>query len=78
MTGQTADNRNICDYDWYEWFMFRDNTTSFPDDKQTLGRYLGPSTDVGFAICYNILKADVQVSCQTTVRSLTLEECADP
>ena len=34
--------------------------------------------DVGFAICYNILKADVQVSCQTTVRYFTLDECADP
>ena len=45
MTGQMVDISNICEYDWYEWVMFPDNTTSFPDDKLTLGRYLGPATD---------------------------------
>ena len=25
---QKADIRNICEYDWYEWVMFCDNTTS--------------------------------------------------
>ena len=78
MTAQMADISNICEYDWYEWVMFRDNTTSFPDDKQTLGRYLGPATDIGYALCHKILKADGQVACETTVRSLTLEEHAEP
>ena len=35
MTGQTAYIRNICEYDWHEWVMFRDKTTSLPDDKRT-------------------------------------------
>ena len=78
MTGQTADISNICDYDWYEWVMFRDNTTSDPYDKQTLDRYIGPATGVGSAMCYKILKADGKISCRNTVRSLTLSECADP
>ena len=34
--------------------------------------------DVGSVMCYNILKADGQVACQTSVQSLALEECADP
>ena len=29
-------------------------------------------------MCYKIIKTDGQVSCQTTVRSLTLEDHADP
>ena len=47
MIGQTADISNICEYDWYEWVMFLDNVTSYPEDKRTLGRYLGPAIDVG-------------------------------
>ena len=78
MTGQTADISNIFEYDWYEWFIFRDNNTSFPDDKLTLGRYLGPATDVGSAMCYKILKAGGQVAFQNTVWYLTLEGRADP
>ena len=42
LTGQTADIINICEYDWYEWVMFRDNRASYTEEKQTLGRYLGP------------------------------------
>ena len=58
MTRQTADISNICEYDLYEWVMFRDNTNSFPDDKRALVRYLGPATDVGSPMCYKILKPD--------------------
>ena len=78
MTGQTAYISNICEYDWYEWVMFLDSVTSYPEDRRTLGRYLGPAIDVGSSLCYNILKADVNISYQTTVRSLTLKELVDP
>ena len=74
MTGQTADISNIYEYDWYEWVMFLDNVTSYPEDRRTLGRYLGPAIDVGSSLCYKILKADGNISCRTTVRSLTLKE----
>ena len=78
MTVHTADISNICEYEWYEWVMFRDNTTSFQYDKQTVGRYLDPATDVGSSMWYKILRTYGQVACQTTVRSLTLEERAEP
>ena len=58
MIGQTADISNICEYYWYEWVTFLDNVTSYPVDRRTLGRYLGPAIDVGSSLCYNILKAD--------------------
>ena len=77
MIEQTVDISNICEYDWYEWVMLRDNTTSYPDDKQTLGRYLGPATDVGSTMCYKILKADGQIACCTTFRYLTFSDRAD-
>ena len=73
MTGQTADISNICEYVWYEWVMCLDKTSSYPDDKRTLGRYLGPAIDVGSAMCYNILKANGNIACRTTVRPLTLK-----
>ena len=78
MTGQTADISNICEYDWYEWVMFLDNVTSYPEDRRTLGRYIGPAIDVGSSLCYKLLKADGNISCQTTVSSLTLKELVDP
>ena len=78
MTRQKADISNICEYDWYEWVMFRDNTTSYPDDNKTLVRYLGPATDVGSAMCYNILRADGKIAYRTTVWSLALYERAEP
>jgi hypothetical protein len=50
MTGQTADISHKCEFGWYDWVMFRDNVSTYPDDKLTLGRYLGPATDVGSAL----------------------------
>ena len=76
-TGQMADISNICEYDWYEWVMFLDNVTSYPEDRRTLGRYLRPAIDVGSSLCYKILKADGNICCRTTARSLTLRELVD-
>ena len=78
MKVQTADISNICEYDWYEWVMFLDNVTSYPEDRRTLGRYLSPEIDVGSSLSYKILKADGNISCRTTVRTLTLKELVDP
>ena len=78
MTGQTAYISNICEYDWYEWLMFLDNVTSYPEDRRTLGRYIGPAIDVGSFLCYKILKTDGNISWWTTVSSLTLKELVDP
>ena len=58
--------------------MFLDNVTSYPEDRRTLGRYLGPAIDVGPSLCYMIFKADGNLSCQTTVRYLTLKELVEP
>ena len=57
--------------------MLHDNTTSYPDDRRTLGIYIGSPTDLGYSMCYKILRSDGQIACHTTVRALTLSERAD-
>ena len=78
MTGQTAVISNICKHDWYAWVMFLDDITSYPEYRRTLGRYIGPAIDVGSSLCYKILKADGNISCRNTVRSLTLKQLVNP
>jgi len=54
--------------------MYRDTTVAYPDSKLVLGRYLGPSTDVGPAMTAKILKDNGQVVHRTTLRNLTEDE----
>ena len=74
MTGQTADIRNICEYEWYEWVMFCDGPTLYPESPMTLGRYLGPSIGVRSDMTYKILKSNGTYVCRTSVRQLNQEE----
>jgi hypothetical protein len=76
MKGGTAGISQICEFAWYDWVMFRDtvNTIAFPDKRLTLGRYLGPATDVRLALTAKILKQNGQYVCLLTLRHLTLEE----
>jgi hypothetical protein len=74
MTGNTADISHICEFGWYDWVMFRDNVPSFPDNKMTLGRYLGPATDVGSALTAKILKPSGNFTCRSTFCHFTDEE----
>jgi hypothetical protein len=78
MTGSTADMSHICDFSWYDWVMFRDNVTAFPNVKLTLGQYLGPATNVGSALTANILKSNGQTVCRSTLRHLNNEEIHCP
>ena len=41
-TGDEGDISNLCQYGWYEWCYFRDHTAAFPNNKEVLGRVLGP------------------------------------
>ena len=76
MKGGTADISQICKFSWYNWLMFCNtaNSIAFPDDKMTLGQYLGPAIDVGFALTAKILKQNRQYTCQLTLQHLTPEE----
>jgi hypothetical protein len=74
MTGNTADISHIAEFAWLDWVMFRDNVPAYPDDKMTLGQYLGPATDTGSALTSKILKANGQFLCRTTIRPLNDDE----
>ena len=78
MTGSTADTSHICEFAWFDWVMFRDNTPTFPDDKLILGRYLGPATDVGLALTAKILKSNRQVMYRSTLQNLNDNKHACP
>jgi hypothetical protein len=74
MTGSTANISLLCEFGWYDWVMFRDKVPTFPDVKLTLGRYLGPATNVGSALTDKIIKSNGQTVCRSTLRHLNNEE----
>ncbi len=76
LKGGTADISPICKFAWYDWVMFRNtvNTIAFPDNRLTLGKYLGPANDIGSALTAKILKQNGQYVCRSTLRHLTPEE----
>ena len=50
MKGETAKITHLREFGWYDWVHFRDNAVTYPNDKWVLGRWLGPSTDIGPAL----------------------------
>ena len=77
MMGETPDISYICEFGWYDWVMFRDEVAPYPEPKLVLGRYLGPSVDVGPAMSARIIKANGQVVDRSTFRHLTADELQD-
>ena len=67
MKGSTAVISQFCSFDWFEWVMFLDDE-GFPEDKLCLGRYLGPSIDVGCTMTAKILKSNGEYICRSTLR----------
>jgi hypothetical protein len=64
MTSSTTNISHICEFDLYDWVMFRDYSPMFPDVKLTLGQYVGPVTNVGSALTAKILKSNGQTVCR--------------
>ena len=78
MSGETADISEFAKHAFYDWIKFRDTLVPFPGDKLVLGRYLGPSTDIGPAMTAKILKDTGWVTNRSTFRALTQDEWDDP
>ncbi len=72
--GTEADISHICQYAWYEWVYYRDAKTSFPYQKEGLGRCLGPAKNEGNAMAQWILKENGKVVPHRTLRRLTPAE----
>jgi hypothetical protein len=62
VSGQTADISPFIEYSWYKWVKYYNKTASFPNPKELLGRWLGPTVDLGPAMTAKILKANGNMS----------------
>ena len=78
VTGQTADISSLAEFEWYQWVLYYDELASYPDDKQKLARWLGPSFDVGSAMTAKLLKENGNYAHRSTYRALTADELLNP
>ena len=73
LTGDTADISFICEFGWYDyvWYLSPEDTAL---ERKQLGRYCGPSFDVGDVLCARILTAKGKFVSRTSVFPLTPDE----
>jgi hypothetical protein len=72
--GTDADILNLCQFDWYEWVYFREDSASFPFEKEQLGRCLGPTKNEGNEMAQWVLKDNGKVLPRRTLRRLSTAE----
>ena len=77
-TGDVGDISNLCQYAWYEWCYFRDQTAAFPNNKEVLGRVRGPARGAGNEMAQWILKANGRVVRRRSLRPLKVDELHSP
>jgi hypothetical protein len=63
------------EFGFWDWVKFRYQRVAFPDDAMVLGKYLGPSIDVGPAMTSWIMKANGMTQDRLMIHALTAEEC---
>ena len=72
--GMEADISNLCQFGWYEWVYFREDSASFPFQKEQLGRCLGPAKNEGNEMAQWVLKDNGKVLPRRTLRRLSTAE----
>ena len=77
-TGDEGDILNLCQYGWYEWCYFRDQPAAFPNNKEVLGRVLGPARGAGNEMAQWILKVNGRVVPRRSLRPLKVDEIHSP
>ena len=68
--GEMGDISKLCQFGWYEWVYFRQNTASFTYKNEELGRCLSPTKNEGNEMCQWILQQNGQIVPQRTLRRL--------
>jgi hypothetical protein len=76
LTGDTADISHLCQFGWFDPVWFIDPKE--PLMKKVIGRYLGPSTTVGDAMCSKVLHRTTNVRVRSSVFPLSVTELDDP
>jgi hypothetical protein len=69
--GDSPDISHLLYFDIYQPVHYLEQGVAFPDDCQLLGLWLGPSHDVGQALCYWIMKPNGEVISRSTVKAIT-------
>ena len=77
LSGQTADIFPFIEHEWYNFVKWFDHGSSFPEPKEVHGRWLGPSMDIGLAMCSKIIKSNGQIINLSSYRGITEEERQD-
>ena len=75
---QTPDISRIAEFPWYAWIWWHDQLAPFPIPRKTLGRYLGPTKDIGPVLTAKILKPNGQVIHRSSYTAVTKEEMEQP
>ena len=75
ISGETANISPFCEFGFWYWVKLWEKGFDFPEDTLVLGKYLGPSVDVGLATTQRIMKSNGEIKDHSTVFSLTPEEC---
>ena len=78
MFGETPDISPFIECGWYDFVWYWDNQATFPKPKEQLGRWLGPSLDVGPAMSAKILKTNGQPVTRSTYRPVSQKELRTP
>ena len=73
LTGNTPDISEFLEFEWYQpvWIF---NSATFPEQKRTIGRWIGIAHRVGQAMCYWVLPPSGIPIARTTVQAITKEE----
>ena len=78
LTQEKDEISNLCKFNWYEWYYYRECSNNYPFTCLVLGRVLGPATGEGNKMCQWVLKANGNVVPCRTVRSLKIYEVHKP
>jgi hypothetical protein len=76
LTGDTNDISHLCAFSWYDPVWFIDITDPLQNKK--IARYLGPSQDVGQAMCSKLLTPKGHVIWRTSVITMSEAEHNNP
>lgn len=78
VTGQTTDISRLAEFGWYQWVYWYDDQARFPAPRRTLGRYLGPTRDIGTALTAKLIKSNGQYAFRSSFVAVTDDEMRQP
>ena len=74
MFGKMSNIIQVCEFEWFKWVMFWDETGAYPNNQFRFGKYLGLSIDIGTALMVKIITEIDHVLHRSAYQALTQEE----